>query len=292
LILTTLASAQNHIHFDSLGLHPVALRLWFFDIKWYSLAYISGILLGWWYLLKLISQPGSPMARRHADDLVFYATLGIILGGRIGYAIFYAPGMFLNPLQILKLWDGGMSFHGGMIGTSLGLILFARRHQLDWLRIHDYLACCVPFGLFFGRLANFVNGELWGKPTDVAWAIVFPRTVVGGLDPARHPSQLYEAGLEGLVLFAILWFAFWRTKARYDPGKLVGLFLLFYGLARFTVEFFREPDSQLVAFAQATGLHMGQWLTVPMIAGGIYLIATSAKRRQRVEPIAGSESVA
>jgi phosphatidylglycerol:prolipoprotein diacylglycerol transferase len=292
LILTTLASAQNHIHFESLGLHPVALRLGFFDIKWYSLAYISGILLGWWYLLKLISQPGSPMARRHADDLVFYATLGIILGGRIGYAIFYAPGMFLNPLQILKLWDGGMSFHGGMIGTSLGLILFARRHQLDWLRIHDYLACCVPFGLFFGRLANFVNGELWGKPTDVAWAIVFPRTVVGGLDPARHPSQLYEAGLEGLVLFAILWFAFWRTKARYDPGKLVGLFLLFYGLARFTVEFFREPDSQLVAFAQATGLHMGQWLTVPMIAGGIYLIATSKKRRERVEPIAGSESVA
>ncbi len=194
MILTTLASAQNHIHFDGLHLHPVALSLGFFDIKWYSLAYISGILLGWWYLLKLISQPGSPMARRHADDLVFYATLGIILGGRIGYAIFYAPGMFLNPLQILKLWDGGMSFHGGMIGTSLGIILFARRHQLDWLRIHDYLACCVPFGLFFGRLANFVNGELWGKPTDVAWAIVFPRTVVGGLDPARHPSQLYEAG--------------------------------------------------------------------------------------------------
>jgi phosphatidylglycerol:prolipoprotein diacylglycerol transferase len=292
LILTALAAAPNHLHFDQLGLSPVALKLGFFDIKWYSLAYISGILLGWWYLLKLISQPGSPMARRHADDLVFYATLGIILGGRIGYAIFYAPGMFLNPLQILKLWDGGMSFHGGMIGTSLGIIWFARRQKLDWLRIHDYLACCVPFGLFFGRLANFVNGELWGKPTDVAWAIVFPRTVVDGLDPARHPSQLYEAGLEGLVLFAILWFAFWRTKARYDPGKLVGLFLLFYGLARFTVEFFREPDSQLVAFAQATGLHMGQWLTVPMIAGGIYLVATAQKRRERVEPIAGSESVA
>jgi len=292
LILTTLASAQSHIHFESLHLHPVALSLGFFDIKWYSLAYISGILLGWWYLLKLIAQPGSPMARRHADDLVFYATLGIILGGRLGYVLFYAPGMFLNPIQILKLWDGGMSFHGGMIGTSLGIILFARKEKLDWLRIHDYLACCVPFGLFFGRLANFVNGELWGKPSDVPWAIVFPRTVVGGMDPARHPSQLYEAGLEGIVLFAILWFAFWRTKARYDPGKLVGLFLLFYGLARFTVEFFREPDSQFAGTFFATTIHMGQVLTLPMIAGGIYLIATSKNRRKRVEPIAGSESVA
>ena len=286
-------SVIGAIVWNDLGLDPVALDLGFFELRWYSLAYLAGIFLGYWYLLKLIKQPGSPLARRHADDLVFYAALGIILGGRIGYVLFYNLSYYLqHPLDVLKLWDGGMSFHGGMIGTSLGLILFARRHQLDWLRIHDYLACCVPFGLFFGRLANFVNGELWGKPTDVAWAIVFPRTVVGGLDPARHPSQLYEAGLEGIVLFAILWFAFWRTKARYDPGKLVGLFLLFYGLARFTVEFFREPDSQLVAFAQATGLHMGQWLTVPMIAGGIYLIATSTKRRQRVEPIAGSESVA
>jgi phosphatidylglycerol:prolipoprotein diacylglycerol transferase len=293
LILTLLAPAADHLHFTDLGLTPVAISLGFFDIKWYSLAYISGILLGWWYLLRLIEQPGSPMARRHADDLVFYATLGIILGGRLGYAIFYAPSMFLEPTQILKLWDGGMSFHGGMIGTSLGIILFARRHQLDWLRIHDYIACCVPFGLFFGRLANFVNGELWGKPTDVAWAVVFPRTVAGGLDPARHPSQLYEAGLEGIVLFAILWFAFWRTKARYDPGKLVGLFILFYGLARFFVEFFREPDSQFRgSFIESTGVHMGQWLTVPMIAGGIYLIATAKKRRQRVEPFAGSESVA
>jgi len=187
-----------------------------------------------------------------------------------------------------------MSFHGGVIGTSIGIILFARKHKLDWLRVHDYIACVVPFGLFFGRLANFVNGELWGKPADVPWAIVFERTVPFDVpEPARHPSQLYEAGLEGIVLFAILWFAFWRTKARYQPGKLVGLFVLGYGVARFIVEFFREPDAQFRgSFIEATGIHMGQWLCVPMIAGGLYLVLTAPKRRTRVEPIAGTESVA
>ena len=298
MILTSLLAAASavpiagtsHIRFSDLGLDPVAINLGFFQIKWYSLAYIAGILSGWWYLLKLLAQPGAPMARRHADDLVFYATLGIILGGRIGYVLFYAPDMLLSPWQVFKLWDGGMSFHGGVIGTSLALILFARANKLNWLRIHDYVACVVPLGLLFGRLANFVNGELWGKPSNVAWAIIFPRT---GDDVARHPSQLYEAGLEGIALFAILWFAFWKTKARYAPGRLVGLFVLGYGVARFIVEFFREPDAQFAGtFIQASGLHMGQWLCVPMILGGAYLVATSAGRRQRVEPIAGSESVA
>ena len=298
MILSTLAAAASSvtagpIRFDDLGLRPEVFTLGFFTLRWYSLAYIAGILTGWWYLLKLLAQPGAPMARRHADDLVFYATLGIILGGRIGYVLFYAPDMFLHPLHILRLWDGGMSFHGGVIGTSLAIILFARRNRLNWLRIHDYVACVVPFGLFFGRLANFVNGELWGKPTGVAWGIVFPHTIgFGEIEPARHPSQLYEAGLEGVLLFALLWFAFWRTRARYDPGRLVGLFLVGYGLARFTVEFFREPDQQLRAFAEATGLHMGQWLCVPMIAGGLYLVLTAAGRRRRIEPIVGSESVA
>jgi phosphatidylglycerol---prolipoprotein diacylglyceryl transferase len=300
LILPALASAVatatagDHIRFESLGLHPDVFSIGFFTLRWYSLAYIAGIVIGWWYLLKLLAQPGAPMARRHADDLVFYATLGIILGGRIGYVLFYAPEMLTHPIRIFRLWDGGMSFHGGVIGTSLGIILFARRHGLHWLRVHDYVACCVPFGLFFGRLANFVNGELWGKPADVPWAIVFPRTVdFPFADPARHPSQLYEAGLEGIVLFLVLWFAFWRTRARYEPGKLVGLFLVGYGIARFVVEFFREPDGQFRGtFVEASGLHMGQWLCVPMIAGGAFLMATAAKRRQRVEPIAGSESVA
>ena len=285
----TNAAAGGHLRFEDLHLDPVALDLGFFQIKWYSLAYITGILVGWWYLLKLIAQPGSPMARRHVDDLVFYATLGIILGGRLGYAIFYSPDMLLSPWRLIRLWDGGMSFHGGMIGTSIGIILFARKEKLDWLRIHDYLACAVPFGLFFGRMANFINGELWGKPSNVAWAIIFPRT---GNDVPRHPSQLYEAGLEGIALFAILWFAFWRTKARYEPGKLVGLFLLGYGLARFTVEFFREPDSQFSGTFFATTIHMGQVLTLPMIIGGLYLIATAKGRRQRVVPIAGDVSVA
>lgn len=290
-------AAAGAIRFSDLGLTPDVFTLHLFGrdfaLRWYSLAYIAGIVIGWWYLLRLLREPGAPMARRHADDLVFYATLGIILGGRLGYVLFYAPDMLLNPLRVLRLWDGGMSFHGGVIGTSLGIMLFARNHGLNWLRIHDYVACCVSFGLFFGRLANFVNGELWGKPADVPWAIVFDRTVPFGLpEPARHPSQLYEAGLEGVLLFALLWFAFWRTRARYESGKLVGLFLLGYGVARFVVEFFREPDNHLRGFAEATGLHMGQWLCVPMIAGGAYLVATAKRRRQRAESIAGTESVA
>ena len=291
--LAPLAAAGRHLHFADLHLNPVALPLGFFDIKWYSLAYIAGILVGWWYLLKLLAQPGAPMARRHADDLVFYATIGIILGGRIGYVLFYQIDMILSPLQILRLWDGGMSFHGGVIGTTLAIIYMAWRQKLDWLRIHDYVACCAPFGLFFGRLANFVNGELWGRPTDVPWAIVFERTVTMGPEPARHPSQLYEAGLEGILLFAVLWFFFWRTDARYQPGKLVGIFLLGYGLSRYFVEFFREPDQQFTGYIFShPGLHMGQLLCVPMIAGGIWLIVTAKKRRQRVEPTAGSASVA
>ncbi|OYY71617.1 MAG: prolipoprotein diacylglyceryl transferase [Sphingomonas sp. 28-63-12] len=286
LILSTVA---EHIHFTDLGLNDTIFRIGWFSLKWYSISYIAGIIVGWWYLLKLVAQPGAPMARRHVDDLIFYATLGIILGGRIGYVLFYQPAMLLTPLQVFRLWDGGMSFHGGVIGTSVGIILFARAHKLNWLRVHDYIACATPFGLFFGRLANFVNGELYGKPSNAPWAIIFPRT---GDDIARHPSQLYEAGLEGVLLFALLWFCFWRTKMRYDPGKLVGIFLAGYGTARFIVEFFREPDEQLRDFATATGLHMGQWLCVPMLIGGGYLIATAKRRRERIEPIAGSESVA
>jgi phosphatidylglycerol:prolipoprotein diacylglycerol transferase len=280
---------------SDLGLSPVALDLGFFELRWYSLAYLAGIFLGYWYMLRLIREPGAPMARRHADDLVFYAALGVILGGRLGYVLFYRPGFYFeNPLEIVKLWDGGMSFHGGVIGTSLGILYLAWKQKLQWLRLHDYVACVVPIGLFTGRLANFVNAELWGAPTTVPWAVRFPE-VIGGittLGPPRHPSQLYEAILEGLVLFAILAWMFWRTRARYEPGKLVGAFLLFYGLFRFGVEFIREPDAHLVEFARATGLHMGQWLCVPMILGGAYLMATAKARRQRVEPIAGTESVA
>jgi phosphatidylglycerol:prolipoprotein diacylglycerol transferase len=291
LFLSTFAAAAvdatSAIRWDALGLDPIALDLGFFQLRWYSLAYLAGILLGWWYLLKLIDRPGAPMARRHADDMVFYATLGVLLGGRLGYVLFYRPDYYVqNPLEILQLWDGGMSFHGGVIGVSLGIMYMARKHGLDWLRIHDYVACCVPPGLLFGRLANFVNGELWGRPTDAPWAVVFP---TGGEVP-RHPSQLYEAGLEGALLFLVLWWLFWRTDARYQPGKLVGTFILGYGVSRFLVELVRQPDQGLENLSW--GLTMGQTLTVPMIVGGIYLIATSKSRRQRVEPIAGGESVA
>ena len=294
-VLALAAATSNAIAFPDLGLSPVALDLGFFQLRWYSLAYLAGIFIGYWYLLKLLKQPGAPMARRHADDLVFYASLGIIFGGRLGYVLFYNLPYYLDhPVDILKLWDGGMSFHGGVIGTSLGILYLARKEKLPWLRIHDYVACCVPFGLFFGRLANFVNGELWGAPTTVPWAIRFVENIGGMavLGPPRHPSQLYEAGLEGLVLFAILWFLFWRTQARYQPGKLVGAFILFYGIFRFGIEFIREPDAQLTAFAQATGLHMGQWLTVPMILGGLYLVVTAKGRRVRVEPTVGTASIA
>ena len=295
VVLSSIA-ASTAIAFPDLGLDPVALDLGFFQLRWYSLAYLAGIFIGYWYLLKLLKQPGAPMARRHADDLVFYAALGIILGGRLGYVLFYNLTWYIDhPLDVLKLWDGGMSFHGGVIGTSLGIFYLARKEGLNWLRAHDYVACCVPFGLFFGRLANFINQELWGAETDVAWGIRFVENTSYGpvLGPPRHPSQLYEAGLEGIVLFVILWFMFWRSQARYEPGKLVGAFIFFYGIFRFGIEYIREPDAQFAGtIVETSGLHMGQWLTVPMILGGLYLMATAKKRRERVEPTAGTASVA
>ena len=289
---------SSFIAFPDLHLSPVALHLGPFDLRWYSLAYLAGIFIGYWYLLRLTRQPGSPIGRRHADDLVFYAALGIIVGGRLGYVLFYNLGEYLrDPIEIVKLWDGGMSFHGGVIGTSLGILYLAYRQKLSWLRIHDYVACCVPFGLLFGRLANFVNQELWGAPTTaVPWAIRFEEVNQFGerfLGPPRHPTQLYEAILEGLVLFAILWWMFWKTKARYEPGKLVGAFIFFYGLFRFAIEFIREPDAQFAGtLFEKAGLHMGQWLSLPMILAGLYLMLTAKRRRVRVEPIAGTESVA
>jgi len=285
---------SNAIAWTDLHLDPVALHLGFFDLRWYSLAYLAGIFIGYWYLLKLLAKPGAPMARRHADDLVFYAALGIILGGRIGYVLFYNLGYYAqHPVDVLKLWDGGMSFHGGLIGTVLGILYLSWKQKLPALRIHDYVACVAPIGLFFGRLANFVNHELWGAPTNVPWAVRFPEVVAGVtiLGPPRHPSQIYEAILEGVVLFATLWWMFWKTEARYQPGKLVGAFGFFYGIFRFLVEFVREPDPQLTGFAHETGLHMGQWLSLPLIIGGAWLMWTAKGRRVRVEPTLGSASV-
>lgn len=288
------------IDFTTLGLDPVAVTIPFFglfsfDIRWYSLAYLAGIFLGYWYMLRLIRQPGAPLARRHADDLLFFVALGVIFGGRLGYVIFYRPMFYLqNPLEILMLWDGGMSFHGGLLGTIVAVWYVCWKEKLSYLRVQDYVACVVPIGLFTGRLSNFVNAELWGAPTSLPWAVRFPEVIDGlvQLGPPRHPSQLYQAALEGLALFSILAILFWKTRARYQPGMLSGAFLFAYGIFRFAVEFVRVPDPHLTAFAQASGLTMGQWLCVPMILGGLYLIKTASGRRQRVEPVAGMESVA
>ena len=282
-----LLAAANPLQWSALGLSPIAFHVGPVLVRWYSLAYIAGILLAWWYMLRLLAQPGAPMARRHADDLVFYATIGILVGGRLAYVIFYQPQIWLHPLDVLKLWEGGMSFHGGAAGVSLAILWLCRKNGLATLRVHDYIACCAPGGLFFGRLANFVNGELWGRPTTLPWGMVFPRAPDA---LPRHPSQLYEAGLEGIVLGAVLAFLFWRTDARYHPGKLVGVFLVGYGLSRFVLEEVRAPDEGLEHLSW--GLTMGQTLTIPMLIVGIWLIWTAKSRRVRVEPFAGGSSVA
>jgi len=283
LIDIILANAAQFTRFEELGLSPNALDLGFFQLKWYSLGYLAGILMGYWYLTKLIAQ--APMARRHADDFIFWATLGIILGGRLGYILFYNPTILSNPVDIFKVWQGGMSLHGGAIGVVIAIWWMTRKEKLSFLRYCDYIAVVIPFGLFFVRLANFVNGELWGRATDVSWAIIFP---MGG-EVARHPSQLYEAGLEGILYFIILSLMFWKSDARYQPGKLLGAGLLVYGLSRFFVEFFRQPDVGLENLSW--GLTMGQTLTVPMLLLGVYLIFTAKGRRVRIEPVAGEKSV-
>jgi phosphatidylglycerol---prolipoprotein diacylglyceryl transferase len=287
LILSLAVDAANAIRFDDLGLSPIALDLGFFKLRWYSLSYIASILFGWWYLTRLLAYPGAPMAKRHADDFVFYATLGIILGGRLGYILFYKPEIFANPIDIFKLWEGGMSLHGGFLGTIAAIWWFCRKHGLNMYRVCDYMAVVTPIGLLLVRLANFVNGELWGRPSDAPWAMIFPGT---GDGIPRHPSQLYEAFTEGAVALVILWWMFHKTQSRYFPGRLVGTGLILYGVARFAMEWFREPDRGLENLSW--GLTMGQTLSAPMVLAGIWLVATAKARRQRVESIAGTASVA
>ena len=302
LILMLLAQAATYTNFADLGLVsavyvPLPFTDWRLPLRFYSLAYIVGIFAGYWLVKKMLRQPGAPMAERHVDDLLFWAMLGVILGGRLGYVLFYNLDRYLaDPAAIVRLWDGGMSFHGGVVGVTLAIWYIARRNGLSFLRICDYVACVVPIGMLLGRLANFVNGELWGREAyDVPWAMTFcdiaTDPCVSSMIP-RHPSQLYQAGLEGLFMLVLMTWLFWRTKARYNPGMLVGIFAAGMGLSRFINEFFREPDAQLLEFAQRTGLSMGQWLTVPMILLGLWLAWSAKGRRQRVEPFAGADSVA
>ncbi len=271
LSLLAASGAADPIYWAELGFTP-GIDLGFFTLRYYSLAYLLGVIFAYWHVSKMLKQPGAPMAQRHADDLFFYCTLGVILGGRLGYAMFYQPELFTDfsgegfvSWKLLRLWDGGMSFHGGLLGVMLAMGWVSWAGKLDFIRVTDYVATTVPMGMFLGRLANFNNGELWGRPTDVAWGMVFP----GGGDVARHPSQLYQAGLEGLLLLIILLLLFWKTGARYRRGLLVGVFLLGIGAARFINEFFREPDAQLAYRVAETGLSQGQWLTIPVILVGL-----------------------
>ncbi len=286
-LLAASGSVADPIYWSDLGLSPYLFEVGGFQLRYYSLAYLIGLFFAYWHLSKMIKQPGAPMAQRHVDDLFFYCMLGMILGGRLGYAIFYNPGLWSNPLDVLKLWEGGMSFHGGLVGVLIAIGWVSRRDELSFLRVCDYIAVNVPMGMMLGRLANFNNGELWGRVSDVPWAMVFPRAG----EEARHPSQLYQAGLEGLLLLIVLLVLFWTTKARYRPGLLVGIFTLGIGLARFVNEFFREPDAQLADFAVQTGLSMGQWLTLPLILTGL-IVTLYAMRSEPVGSGAASSKTA
>jgi phosphatidylglycerol---prolipoprotein diacylglyceryl transferase len=257
---------------------PVLISFGPFAIRWYALAYIVGILGGWLYARALVRSPTpwggpAPLTVTDYDDFVLWVTLGIILGGRTGYVLFYNPGYFIeHPAEVVQLWKGGMSFHGGFVGCVVAVIWFARHRKIPFLSLGDVTCAVAPIGLFLGRLANFVNGELWGRPSDVPWAMVFPN---GGPLP-RHPSQLYEATLEGVVLLIVL-ALFIRAGALRRPGTIIGVFALGYGAARLFCEFFREPDAQL-GFLWG-GLTMGMLLSLPLMLVGIGFIVW-ARRAQ------------
>jgi len=245
---------------------PFLINFGGFGIRWYALAYICGLLAGYWILRREAARPGTALTPEGVDSLLNHVLLGVILGGRLGYVMFYDPAFFLtNPMEIIKVWQGGMAFHGGLLGVSVAMWIFARKQGLHLLHVSDRVAMVTPIGLFLGRLSNFINGELQGRVTDVPWAMVFPQ----GDGLPRHPSQLYEAGLEGLALGLVMLVGARRGWLRFR-GRLTAVLLLGYGAARFAVEYVREPDPQL-GLLLGVGT-MGQALCVPMIAAGLYLI--------------------
>ena len=251
---------------------PVLIAIGPIAIRWYALAYVAGLLLGWHYVARLARRRPVGVPPAAIDDLLIWMTLGVILGGRIGYVLFYNLEHYLaQPADALAVWQGGMSFHGGLLGVIAAMVLFAHRRQVPLLSLGDLVAAATPIGLFFGRIANFINGELYGRQADVAWAMVFPR----GGPMARHPSQLYEAALEGLVLFGVLAWLVWRTGALRRRGLVAGVFLAGYALARIAAELFREPDPQLGFLL--SGLTMGQLLSLPMLAAGLWLAARATR---------------
>lgn len=280
-----------------------------FALRWYALAYIVGIGCGWAIAVRAVSQPKlwpgdvAPMTRAQVEDLLFWVVLGIVLGGRLGFVLFYQPGYYLaNPAEIPMIWRGGMAFHGGLAGVLLAVVIYARRHGIPLLQLADLLGVAVPAGIFFGRIANFINAELLGRPTDMPWAVTFPSwcsdpirqgcEVAGtwfysGFEAPRHPSQLYEAGLEGLLLGLVLAWLVWGRRALHRPGLVAGVFFAGYALARMFVELFREADAQFITAENPlghviglgpVGLSMGQVLSLPMLALGLLLLAVALRR--------------
>ena len=248
---------------------PIAFSVGPIAVRWYGLMYLAGFAIAWWLGTRRIDAGVAPVTRVQFDDMLFAAVLGVILGGRFGYVFFYKPAEYLaHPLKIFAVWEGGMSFHGGLLGVMLAMAFIAWRNGIGYLRLMDFVAPVCPLGLAAGRLGNFINGELWGRVTDLPWGMVFR----GAGDAPRHPSQLYEFGLEGLTLFALLW---WFSSRPRPTGQVSALFLLGYGAFRFIAEFAREPDAFLgfIAF----GLSMGQWLCLPMIVAGLALFAWSRR---------------
>lgn len=255
------------------NIDPVIFEIGVFAVRWYSLAYIAGLVLGWMYMKRLAAQLPVTCDVEAVDDFLVWATFGVVLGGRLGMVLFYQFDYYMaNPAKIIAVWEGGMSFHGGFLGVVIAAILFTRKRGINPLRFGDLLGCVAPIGLFFGRIANFINSELWGRVSDAPWAVVFP---TGGPEP-RHPSQLYEAALEGLVLFVIL---FWLSRAesvRRRPGMLMGTFIAGYGIARIISEMFREPDTYIGFLA--FGTTWGQWLSIPMVMIGAFFIYRARSR--------------
>lgn len=251
------------------NIDPIAFSIGPLAVRWYGLMYLAGFAIGWWLGTRRIAKGLAPITRAQLDDLLFLVVLGVILGGRLGYVLFYKPAYYAaHPLEILAIWQGGMSFHGGLLGVMLAMVVAARRHKVDWLRLMDFIAPLIPPGIAAGRLGNFINAELPGRVTDVPWGMVFP----GAGDTPRHPSQLYQFALEGLTLFALLW---WFSSKPRPRGQISAMFLLGYGVLRFVAEFAREPDSFIGYLA--LGLTMGQWLCLAMIAGGLALFAWSRR---------------
>jgi phosphatidylglycerol---prolipoprotein diacylglyceryl transferase len=256
-------------------IHPIALQIGPIAVRWYGLAYAVGLLLGWTYVKRLLTTDRlwpsgkAPFVPDKADDLMLLMTLGVVVGGRLGYVLFYKPMDYLAaPWEIPQLWHGGMSFHGGFIGSAVAIVYFARREGINPFTVFDLAAAATPIGLFFGRIANFINAELWGRPSSVPWAMVFPGSEAG---PApRHPSQLYEAALEGAVLFGVCWWLIHNRDALRRPGLIAGVFTAGYGLARSLCEMFREPDP--LHWATSALMTPGILYSLPMIAVGIYLV--------------------